>query len=209
MKRTRRSSAGFQPINVGEPTTQEEAIAILMGIRDKYEAHHSVKITDKAIEAAVKLSARYISDRHLPDKAIDLIDEASSKVRLATYTAPPDLKELDQKIETLHKMKEDAIVNQEFEKAASLRDEENKMKDELNIRREAWKVQNQSRLQLVTEEEIADIIGSWTGIPVNRLAQEEGERLKNLEGRAARPGHRAGGSRQGRFPVPSAAVASV
>ncbi len=171
----------FQPINVGEPT-QEEAIAILMGIRDKYEAHHSVKITDKAIEAAVKLSARYISDRHLPDKAIDLIDEASSKVRLATYTAPPDLKELDQKIETLHKMKEDAIVNQEFEKAASLRDEENKMKDELNIRREAWKVQNQSRLQLVTEEEIADIIGSWTGIPVNRLAQEEGERLKNLEG---------------------------
>lgn len=171
----------FQPINVGEPTI-EEAIAILMGIRDKYEAHHSVKITDKAIEAAVKLSARYISDRHLPDKAIDLIDEASSKVHLATYTAPPDMKEMEQKIEKLHKMKEDAIVNQEFEKAASLRDEENTMKEELNVRREAWKVQHQSRLQIVTEEEIAGIIGSWTGIPVHRLAQEEGERLRNLEG---------------------------
>ena len=171
----------FQPINVGEPTL-EEAIAILMGIRDKYEAHHSVKITDKAIEAAVRLSARYISDRHLPDKAIDLIDEASSKVRLATYTAPPDMKEMEQKIETLHKMKEDAIVSQEFEKAASLRDEENKMKEELNVRREAWKAQQQSRLQIVTEEEIAGIIGSWTGIPVHRLAQEESDRLRNLEG---------------------------
>ena len=170
----------FQPINVGEPS-QEEAIAILRGIRDKYEAHHSVKITDKAIEAAVRLSARYISDRHLPDKAIDLIDEAASKVRLATYTAPPDLKELEVRIEDLHKMKEDAIVSQEFEKAAQLRDEENKLKEELNIRKEAWRARNQSTLQEVTEEEIAGIIGSWTGIPVNRLAQEEGERLKNLE----------------------------
>ncbi len=171
----------FQPIQVGEPSI-DEAIAILFGIRDKFEAHHSVKITDKAVEAAVKLSARYISDRYLPDKAIDLIDEASSKVRLATYTAPPDMKEMEQKIENLHKMKEDAIVSQEFEKAAKLRDEENKLKDELGIRREAWQVQHQTQVQMVTEEEIADIVGSWTGIPVNRLAQEESERLKNLEG---------------------------
>jgi ATP-dependent Clp protease ATP-binding subunit ClpC len=171
----------FQPITVGEPTV-EEAIEILRGIRDKYEAHHSVKITDKALEAAVKLSARYITDRYLPDKAIDLIDEASSKVRLATYTAPPDLKEIEEKIDKLRMMKEDAIVNQAFEKAAQLRDEEGRLKEELTLRKDAWKVQNQSHTQMVTEEEIAGIIGSWTGIPVHRLAQEEGERLKNLEG---------------------------
>lgn len=171
----------FQPITVGEPTI-EEAIEILRGIRDKYEAHHSVKITDKALDAAVKLSARYITDRYLPDKAIDLIDEASSKVRLATYTAPPDLKEIEEKIDKLRMMKEDAIVNQAFEKAAQLRDEEGRLKEELTLRKDAWKVQNQSHTQMVTEEEIAGIIGSWTGIPVHRLAQEEGERLKNLEG---------------------------
>lgn len=170
----------FQPITIGEPT-QEEAMEILKGIRDKYEAHHRVKITDKAIEAAVKMSSRYINDRYLPDKAIDLIDEASSKVRLKSFTAPPDLKELERKIEELHKMKEDAIVSQEFEKAASLRDEENRLKETLTSRKEAWTVQNQKDTQMVTEEEIASIIGSWTGIPVSRLAQEETERLKNLE----------------------------
>jgi ATP-dependent Clp protease ATP-binding subunit ClpC len=170
----------FQPINVSEPT-QEEAIQILFGIRDKYEAHHQVKITDKAIEAAVKLSTRYINDRFLPDKAIDLIDEASSKVRLKSFTAPSELKDLERKIEEIHKMKEDAIVSQEFEKAASLRDEENKLKEELTKKKEAWQMENSKNTQVVSEDEIADIIGSWTGIPVSRLAQEETERLKNLE----------------------------
>jgi len=170
----------FQPITVSEPT-QEEAIQILMGIRDKYEAHHQVKITDKAIEAAVKLSSRYINDRYLPDKAIDLIDEASSKVRLKSFTAPPDLKDLEDRIDEIHKMKEDAIVSQEFEKAAQLRDEENKLKEELARKKEAWQMENSKNTQVVTEDEIAEIIGSWTGIPVSRLAQEETERLKNLE----------------------------
>lgn len=170
----------FQPINVGEPT-EEEAIEILKGIRDKYEAHHKVKITDKAIEAAVKLSTRYITDRYLPDKAIDLIDEASSKVRLKSFTAPNDLKDLERKIEDIHKMKEDAIVSQEFEKAASLRDEENRLKEELKSKKEAWKMENSINTQTVSEEEIASIVGSWTGIPVSRLAQEETERLKNME----------------------------
>ena len=170
----------FQPISVGEPTP-EEAIEILKGIRDKYEAHHKVKITDKALEAAVRLSCRYINDRFLPDKAIDLIDEASSKVRLTSFTAPPDLKDLEHRIENLHKMKEDAIVSQEFEKAASLRDEENKLKEELSSKMEAWKMEKSKHTQVVSEEEIAAIIGSWTGIPVSRLAQEETERLKNME----------------------------
>ena len=171
----------FQPIQIGEPT-QDEAIEILKGIRDKYEAHHNVKITDKALEAAVKMSSRYITDRHLPDKAIDLIDEASSKVRLQSFTAPPDLKELEQQIEQLHKMKEDAIISQEFEKAAALRDEENKLKEDMNARKAPWKMQNQTHTQVVTEEEIAAVVGIWTGIPVSRLAQEETERLKNMEG---------------------------
>jgi len=162
----------FQPITVGEPTI-EETIEILKGIRDKYEAHHQVKITDKALEAAVKLSTRYISDRFLPDKAIDLIDEAASKVRLRSFTAPTDLKELERKIEEIHKMKEDAIVSQE--------DEENKLKEELESKKEAWKMHNSINTQVVTEEEVASIIGAWTGIPVSRLAQEESERLKNME----------------------------
>lgn len=170
----------FQPITIGEPT-QEEAIEILKGIRDKYEAHHKVKITDKAVEAAVRMSSRYINDRFLPDKAIDLIDEASSMVRLKSFTAPTDLKDLEHKIEDLHKMKEDCIVNQEFEKAASLRDEENKLKEELSSKKDSWNMENSKNTQIVTEEEIASIIGSWTGIPVSRLAQEETERLKNME----------------------------
>ena len=170
----------FQPIQIGEPTP-EEAIEILKGIRDKYEAHHNVKITDKALDAAVKLSVRYITDRHLPDKAIDLIDEASSRVRLQSFTPPPDLKELEQQIQQLHKMKEDAIASQEYEKAVPLRDQENQLKEEMNTRKEAWKMQNQTHTQVVSEEEIAAIVGTWTGIPVSRLAQEETEKLKNME----------------------------
>jgi len=170
----------FQPIQIGEPT-QEEAIEIIKGIRDKYEAHHNVKITDKAIEAAVKLSSRYITDRFLPDKAIDLIDEAASKVRLKSFIAPPDLRELEEKIEQVHKMKEDAIINQEFEKAASLRDQENALKEQMNSLKEKWRMKNQTETQSVTEEEIAEIVSTWTGIPVSRLAQEETEKLKNLE----------------------------
>jgi ATP-dependent Clp protease ATP-binding subunit ClpC len=170
----------FQPIQIEEPSA-EEAIEILKGIRDKYEAHHNVKITDKALEAAVKLSVRYITERYLPDKAIDLIDEASSRVRLKSFTAPPDLKEMEKKIEELHKLKEDAIISQEFEKAASLRDEESQLKDEIDIRKEEWKMHNQKNTGEVTENEIADIVGTWTGIPVSRLAQEETERLKFME----------------------------
>ena len=140
-----------------------------------------MKITDKALEAAVKMSSRYINDRYLPDKAIDLIDEASSRVRLRSFTAPPDLKDLERRIDEIRKMKEDSIVSQEFEKAASLRDEENKLKEELASKKDVWQIENSKNTQMVTDEDIAEIIGSWTGIPVNRLAQEETERLKNME----------------------------
>ena len=170
----------FQPITVAEPT-EEETLQILKGIRDKYEAHHKVKITDTALEAAVKMSSRYINDRYLPDKAIDLIDEASSRVRLRSFTAPPDLKDLERRIDEIRKMKEDSIVSQEFEKAASLRDEENTLKEELASKKDVWQIENSKNTQMVTDEDIAEIIGSWTGIPVNRLAQEETERLKNME----------------------------
>lgn len=170
----------FQPITVDEPT-KEEAIEILKGIRDKYEAHHSVKITDGALEAAVKLSDRYITDRYLPDKAIDLIDEAASRVRLKAFTAPPDVKKLEEQIEKLAKEKEDAIRTQEFEKAARIRDQEQKLKSEHEKIKGDWYQKNQTRTDVVTEDEIADIVASWTGIPVKRLAEEESERLVKLE----------------------------
>jgi len=170
----------FQPITVGEPT-QEETIEILKGIRDKYEAHHRVKITDGALEAAVKLSGRYITDRYLPDKAIDLIDEAASKVRLKAFTAPSDLKKLEEQIEKLAKEKENAIRLQEFEKAAAIRDQEQKLKAEYEKMKDEWYQKNQTRTDTVTEEEIADIVSSWTGIPVRRLAEEESERLMKME----------------------------
>jgi len=170
----------FQPITIGEPT-KEEAIEILKGIRDKYEAHHGVKITDDALEAAVKLSDRYITDRFLPDKAIDLIDEASSKARLAAFTAPPDLKDLEEQIERMAKEKEDAIKMQEFEKAAAIRDKEKALREEFEKTKSEWQQSNQSRTNIVTAEEIADIVASWTGIPVKRLAEEETERLMKLE----------------------------
>jgi ATP-dependent Clp protease ATP-binding subunit ClpC len=170
----------FQPITVGEPS-KEEALEILKGVRDKYEAHHRVKITDGALEAAVKMSDRYITDRFLPDKAIDLIDEAGSKVRLKSFTAPPDIKKREENIERLSKEKEDAIRCQEFEKAAGIRDQEQKLKSELEKMKSEWHQKNQTRTDTVTEDEIADIVASWTGIPVKRLAEEESERLMKME----------------------------
>lgn len=170
----------FQPITVGEPT-KEEAIEILRGLRDKYEAHHSVKITDEALVAAVNMSDRYITDRFLPDKAIDLIDEAASRVRLKSFTAPPDLKHLEEKVERLRKEKEDAIVCQEFEKAARIRDEEQRLKNELEKAKDSWRQKNQTTTNTVSEDDIAGIVADWTGIPVKRLAEEESERLMKME----------------------------
>ena len=170
----------FQPIMVGEPS-KEEALGILKGIRDKYEAHHRVKITDGALEAAVRLSDRYISDRYLPDKAIDLIDEAASKVRLKAFTAPPDIKKLEEQIDRLAKEKEDAIRTQEFEKAAGIRDKEQKLRAEYEKIKNDWHQKSQTRTDTVTEDEVGDIVSSWTGIPVKRLAEQESERLMNME----------------------------
>ncbi|NJD01910.1 MAG: ATP-dependent Clp protease ATP-binding subunit [Ruminiclostridium sp.] len=170
----------FQPITVGEPS-KEEAVDILKGIRDKYEAHHRVKFTDAALEAAVKLSDRYITDRYLPDKAIDLIDEAASRVRLKSFTAPSDMKSLEERVEKLSKEKEDAIRSQEFEKAAGIRDQEMQLKNELEKVKSEWMQKNQTRTDIVTEEEVGDIVASWTGIPVKRLAEEESERLMKME----------------------------
>lgn len=170
----------FQPITVNEPTV-DEAILILRGLRDRYEAHHRVRITDEAIEAAARLSDRYVSDRFLPDKAIDLMDEAASRVRLTSYTAPPDLKVLEGEIERLKKEKEAAVSGQEFEKAAQFRDQEQKLKGELAKQREEWESQRHKENSMVTEDDIAQIVASWTGIPVKKLAQEESERLLNLE----------------------------
>ena len=170
----------FQPIKVGEPTV-EEAILILRGLRDRYEAHHRVKITDEALEAAARLSDRYISDRFLPDKAIDLMDEAASRVRLASFTAPPDLRLLEEETERLKKEKEAAVSSQEFEKAAQIRDQEHKLRVELAEQREAWQNQRYKDSAQVTADDIAQIVASWTGIPVKKLAQEESERLLHLE----------------------------
>ncbi|MGQ9512652.1 ATP-dependent Clp protease ATP-binding subunit [Thermodesulfitimonas sp.] len=170
----------FQPVMVGEPTV-EETIAILKGLRDRYEAHHKVRITDGAIEAAAKLSDRYITDRFLPDKAIDLIDEAASRVRLRAFTPPPDVKEMEQRLEELRKEKEAAVTAQEFEKAAQLRDQEARLRSEIEAAREAWRQkQGEGKLE-VTEEDIAEIVASWTGIPVKQLKVEETERLLKLE----------------------------
>ncbi|HET6873004.1 MAG TPA: ATP-dependent protease ATP-binding subunit ClpC [Sporolactobacillaceae bacterium] len=170
----------FQPIKVAEPTT-EESILILKGLRDRYEAHHRVKITDEAIEAAVQLSDRYISDRFLPDKAIDLIDEAASKVRLRSYTAPPNLKELEQKLEEVKKEKDAAVQSQEFEKAASLRDTEQKLKEELEQNQQEWKQKQGRENTEVTPEDIAIVVSNWTGVPVRKLEEDETERLLKME----------------------------
>ncbi len=170
----------FQPITLSEPTA-EESIQILKGIRDKYEAHHRVKITDKAIEAAVNMSIRYISDRFLPDKAIDLVDEAASKIRIKSLTAPPDVKELEDKIASLKKEKEAAITIQDYEKAAKLRDEEKALTEKLNENKENWSKSNSTAELTVTEKEIAEIISMWTGIPVRSIEETESERLLKLE----------------------------
>ncbi|WP_072771080.1 ATP-dependent Clp protease ATP-binding subunit [Desulfitobacterium chlororespirans] len=170
----------FQPITVGEPTV-EQAVQILLGLRDRYEAHHRTKITDEAVEAAVKMSDRYISDRFLPDKAIDLMDEAASRVRLATFTAPTDLKSLEEKIEALKNEKEAAVLGQEFEKAAKFRDEEHQLREELAQLRNTWESKRDVSQSQVTADDIAQIVASWTGIPVKKLAQEESERLLGLE----------------------------
>ncbi|MBO5299457.1 MAG: ATP-dependent Clp protease ATP-binding subunit, partial [Clostridia bacterium] len=170
----------FQPIIVGEPSV-EDAIEILKGIRDKYEAHHGVKISDDAIVSAVKLSKRYIQDRFLPDKAIDLIDEAASKVRIDNLTTPPDLKSKEDEIAKIKAMKDDAAKNQKFEEAAKLRDDEREKLRELDELKKSWESKTSSANLVVSEDDIADIISSQTGIPVKKLIAEESERLLNME----------------------------
>lgn len=170
----------FQPVMVDEPS-QEEAIEILKGIKDKYEAHHKVKITDEAIKSAVKLSTRYIGDRYLPDKAIDLIDEAASRVRLRSYTAPSDLKELEDKKKSVEAEKLSAVNAQEFERAAALRDEERKLDKEIKDKKENWHDMAGKSHDEVTPADIADIVSSWTGVPVTQLSTEESDRLLHME----------------------------
>ncbi len=170
----------FSPITVSEPT-QEDTVNILKGVRDKYEAHHNVKITDEAINSAVTLSIRYITDRFLPDKAVDLIDEAASRVRMKSYTEPDELKVLDEKIVKAEEEKEEAIKVQDFEKAAKLRDKINKDKEKLEKARTKWNDNNTKAVFTITEEDIAEVIASWTGIPVTKISQDENEKLKNLE----------------------------
>ena len=170
----------FQPVQVGEPT-EEEALQILFGLRDKYEAHHRVRITDEALSAAVQLSARYISDRFLPDKAIDLIDEAASKTRLAAFMAPPDLKDKEAELTRVQNEKEAAVNAQEFEKAASLRDREKTLSDELEEEKRDWQKRTGMKAQVVDAETVAVVLSDWTGIPVARLNQAEAERLLHLE----------------------------
>lgn len=170
----------FQPVMVDEPS-QEEAIEILKGIKDKYEAHHKVKITDEAIESAVKLSTRYIGDRYLPDKAIDLIDEAASRVRLRSYMAPSDLKELEDKKKSVEAEKLSAVNAQEFERAAALRDEERKLDKEIKDKKENWHDMAGKSHDEVTPADIADIVSSWTRVPVTQLSTEESDRLLHME----------------------------
>lgn len=170
----------FQPVVVEEPS-EEEAILILRGLRDSYEAHHKVKITDDALEAAVKMSSRYINDRYLPDKAIDLMDEAASKVRLSTFITSPEVKELETEVVRLEEEKELAIKNEEYEKAGEIKKQQEEMNSRLNALQVKSEKEKQDTMLIVGENEIADIISSWTKIPVKKLAEEETERLKNLE----------------------------
>lgn len=170
----------FQPVTVGEPS-EEETVEILKGLRDKYEAHHKVKITDEAIESAVKMSTRYIADRFLPDKAIDLIDEAASKVRLDAFTAPPNLKEMENEIKRIEEEKNSAVRSQDFEQAAELRDKEKSLQKLLDEEKEKWKNSSSHDVKEVTGEDIAAIVSGWTGIPAQQITKEESERLLNLE----------------------------
>src|SRR4051794_10124153 len=170
----------FQPVMVEEPTL-EQTVEILFGIRSRYEEHHKVKITDEALRAAADLSIRYITDRHLPDKAIDLIDEAASRVRLRTASAPPELKEAQRELDRVTKEKESAINDQDYEVAANLRDSEASAKENLESLRTAWNASRQAEATEVTDEDIAAVVAMWTGIPVTRIAQEESERLMHME----------------------------
>ena len=170
----------FQPVTVGEPSA-EETVLILQGLRDKYEAHHKVKIPDAAIETAVKLSVRYIPDRFLPDKAIDLVDEACSRVRLRSFTAPPDVKQLENELEQLKKEKESAINEQDFERAAQLRDREKELSERLSEEKKNWEEKNAGLTSEITAEDVAEIVSGWTGVPVAQLTEEEGARLLKLE----------------------------
>ena len=170
----------FQPVTVGEPN-EEDAVQILMGLRERYEGHHKVKITDEAVKAAVKLSARYIADRFLPDKAIDLIDEAGSRVRLATSAEPDEIKALEQEIKSISEEKNSFISSQNFEKAAELRDKEKELNESLNKKKEKWQTENKGYTGTVTENEIAEIVSNWTGIPTGQLTEEESERLLKME----------------------------
>ena len=170
----------FQPVTVGEPSP-EATLEILKGLRDKYEAHHHLTITDGALEAAVRLSRRYINDRFLPDKAIDLMDEAASQVRMAAESASPDLKDLEEKIAALHREKEEAVTAQDFEKAAQLRDIEKDYQEQVEIERDKWHKQMSVSRGTVTEDDIAKVVAGWTGIPVTRLTEDESQRLLQLE----------------------------
>jgi len=170
----------FQPVKVGEPTA-DEALAILKGLCDRYEAHHKVKITDEALQAAVSFSDRYISDRFLPDKAIDLMDEAASRVRLNSFTAPPDVKEQEERLKALQNEKKEAIAHQDFEIAARLRDEERKLREEITQKRTAWEQRKTVSHEVVTDEDIAQIVASWTGVPVKKMTEDESQRLLRME----------------------------
>ena len=170
----------FQPVTVGEPTP-EATLEILKGLRDKYEAHHKLTITDEALEAAVQLSKRYIGDRFLPDKAIDLMDEAASQVRMTAESSSPDLKALEEKISTLHREKNDAIAAQDFEKAAQLRDIEKNYQEQVEIERDNWRKQMAQNRGSVTADDVAKVVAGWTGIPVTRLTEDESMRLLKLE----------------------------
>ncbi|MEA2086540.1 MAG: ATP-dependent Clp protease ATP-binding subunit [Candidatus Caldatribacteriota bacterium] len=170
----------FQPIYISEPSI-EETVKILQGLRDKYEAHHKIKITDEALEAAAHLSARYVSDRFLPDKAIDLVDEAASRIKLQNTISPPDMKEVEIELNKIRKEKESAIKLQEFEKAAQLRDKEKKLEAELQKMKEKWETRRRVSKVGVTEEDIAEIVSSWTGIPIFSLKEEEAKKLLRME----------------------------
>ncbi len=169
----------FQPVQVGEPN-EEDALEILSGLRDRYEAFHKAKITDEALKAAVTLSSRYITDRFLPDKAIDVVDEAASKVRMKVFSAAPDVKALEDRLNTVKKEKEAAVTSQDFEKAAKLRDEEQALVKEIDDKKTVAKEESDQKL-IVTEEDIAAVVAQWTGIPVTKIAEEESETLLHLE----------------------------
>ena len=173
-------SRRFQPVMVEEPSA-DETVEILRGLRDKYEAHHKVRITDEALKAAVTLADRYISDRYLPDKAVDLMDEAASRVRIHAYTAPPDLKEQQQRLDCILREKQEAIDHQEYERAARLRDSEHEVRSEIDEKRAEWEKDKLSGHDVVTEEDIAQVVAAWTGIPAKKMTEGESERLMRLE----------------------------